>query len=181
MKYKYLTILIVWLFINLPTLAFASNITGTIYQDENNNNVYDNATDIGLGNVTVSLYQNNGTPSDLSDDIFLQNTITDIATGLYQFTDIDSPLSYRIEVSETDEDLPLGVTIGTSNPLTHVTVAAGSTTANQDFGFDQQAPFNCDKHFYVGHAAAADLNSQLSRIDGQQSPFALASVVANQT
>ena len=177
MTYKIIPVII--LLINLPSLVFAGVINGTVYQDDNNNDVYDSNTDIGLGNITVSLYDNNGTPANKSDDTFLKNTVTDLATGFYQLTELDINLNYRLEVSENDEDLPLGASIGTNNPLTNVTVTAETPTANQDFGFDQQKQFSCENNLYVAHGESLDVASTLSTIDSSQSPFVLAPMLAN--
>ncbi|MEZ5476639.1 MAG: hypothetical protein R3E95_03840 [Thiolinea sp.] len=59
--------------------------------------------------------------------------------GSYRFANLDTSLTYRIAVATTDPDL-LGKVIGTPNPLSGVTVTAGNTTTNQNFGFDEPAP-----------------------------------------
>lgn len=113
-------------------------ISGNVYYDNNASDVKDNGEpNLGAG-IEISLYDDKGTPNDPDDDTLLATAETE-TDGTYFFAAV-SPLStYRVELDESDEDLPPGSTIGTSNPLLSVSVAPGTTTINEDFGFDAQA------------------------------------------
>lgn len=112
-----------------------SGISGTVYTDTNGNNTLDNGTESGIANVTVMLYDNNGTTANTNDDSQIATTNT-AANGTYSSANISSTPRYRIEVDTRDTDLPTSAAIGTLNPLPDVAVTAGSTVANQNFGFD---------------------------------------------
>ncbi|MEZ5537269.1 MAG: right-handed parallel beta-helix repeat-containing protein [Thiolinea sp.] len=103
------------------------NITGAVYTDNNSNDSFD-AGDAGLGSITVNLL-------NAADGSGIATTST-VADGTYSFANLDPALTYKIEVDTSDSDLPAGYTIGTTNPLTGVSVTAGNITANQNFGFD---------------------------------------------
>ncbi|WP_169314572.1 SdrD B-like domain-containing protein [Thiothrix nivea] len=112
-----------------------SNISGTVYADTDSSDTFNAGTDSGLANVTVMLYDNNGTATITNDDTQVTTTTT-TTDGTYSFTDISPALHYRIEVDTRDADLPASAHIGTTNPLADVVVTPNSTLANQDFGFD---------------------------------------------
>ena len=122
------------------SVALASNcttskITGTVYSDNNVNDSFDSATESGLSNITLALYDNKNTTATTTDDELIATTTT-AADGSYQFADVSSALHYRIEVDTQDTDLPASAYLGTSNPLADVIPTAGATLANQNFGFD---------------------------------------------
>lgn len=119
----------------LASACKTSNITGFVYADKNGNNAFDTASENGLGNITVTLYDNNGTTNTTTDDLAVVSTST-AANGSYSFSSIGSAQHYRIEVDSHDADLPASANIGTTNPLADVTVTDGTTLANQNFGFD---------------------------------------------
>ncbi|CAA6821665.1 MAG: Conserved repeat domain protein [uncultured Sulfurovum sp.] len=101
-------------------------IKGTVYIDANNNSSYDLGVEDGIGSITVSLYNAN---------TLINSTTTD-TDGSYRFDNVNSSLSYNIKVDNSDSDLPNDYdTVGTSNPLTNVTVAENEILRNQDFGF----------------------------------------------
>ncbi len=102
-------------------------ISGTVYTDTNANNTYDSGTESGIGSITVNLL-NAASGASVA-------TTSTAANGSYSFANVNAALTYRISVDTADTDLA-GKTIGTTNPLTPVTVTAGATTANQNFGFD---------------------------------------------
>jgi uncharacterized surface anchored protein len=104
----------------------AGTVSGTVYTDSNLSNALD-ATETKLPNITVWLYNSTGTS-------ILQTTATD-ASGSYSFTGVTAG-TYQVKVDATDVDRPAGTTMGTTNPLTAITVTAGGTTTNQNFGFD---------------------------------------------
>lgn len=110
-------------------------ISGTVYIDKNRNNNFDSASENGIVAISVSLYDQNGTTTDTSDDRLVATTNTS-ATGSYSFAYVNASRTYRLQVDTTDPDLPTGAIIGTAMPLMDITVAAGSTTTKQDFGFD---------------------------------------------
>lgn len=114
-------------------------ISGTVYNDLNKNNSFDAASESGINAIKVSLYDQNGTATDTSDDRLVYTTDSN-SSGNYSFTTVDTSRSYRIEVDTEDTNLPSGSVIGTTNPLTNVSVAVNSTTANQNFGFDPAPP-----------------------------------------
>ncbi|HPY41415.1 MAG TPA: GEVED domain-containing protein, partial [Thiolinea sp.] len=116
-------------------------ISGRVYKDLNKNNSFDSATETGINAIKVSLYDQNGTANDTTDDRLVYSADSNSA-GMYTFNTIDTTRTYRIEVDTADTDLPSGWVIGTTNPILNVTVAANATTANQDFGFDPSVPPN---------------------------------------
>lgn len=119
----------------LASACPSSNIRGFVYVDKNTNDTFDASTDSSLGNITVNLYDNNGTTNTTTDDNIVASTST-AADGSYSFNNVSSILHYRIEVDTNDTDLPARASIGTTNPLADVTVSSNSTLANQNFGFD---------------------------------------------
>lgn len=119
----------------LASNCATSNITGTVYSDNNGNDSFDTGSETGLSSVSVSLYDNKNTTTITTDDELIATTTT-ATDGSYQFTDVSSALHYRIAVDTQDSDLPASAYIGTSNPLGDVTVSAGATLSNQNFGFD---------------------------------------------
>lgn len=120
--------------------VLAGSIQGVVYKDSNSNNTYDTATESGLSSITVNLYDENGTSANYSDDTLVATTAS-AGSGGYAFSNISAAAgkTYRIQADSMDTDLPAGATIGTTNPLTGVTVANGGMTANQNFGFDMAA------------------------------------------
>ena len=110
-------------------------ISGNIYEDADASDVRDNGeTNLGAG-VGISIYDDNGTPANIADDVFLVTTDT-AADGTYAVGDLLVSTTYRVALDEADPDLPSGATIGTSNPLIGVGVSGNSFTTDQDFGFD---------------------------------------------
>ncbi|MGB5599017.1 MAG: SdrD B-like domain-containing protein, partial [Thiothrix litoralis] len=109
-------------------VIIAANISGTVYTDGDGNNTYDSGTESGIGSITVTLLNaaNNATVA----------TTSTAASGSYSFSIVNTALTYKIQVDTADTDLPIGAVIGTTNPLTSVTVTAGGTKTNQNFGFD---------------------------------------------
>ena len=118
-----------------PAPVPLGSLSGTAYLDGNGSDVFESGeTTLGAG-VEVDLYYDNGTPLDTSDDKFLGETET-LGDGTYLFSGLVTIETYRIEIGTADPDLPPGATIGTTNPLVGVSVAADTTTTGQDFGFD---------------------------------------------
>ncbi len=107
-------------------------ISGTVFQDDDLSNAQ-NGSEAGLGLITVSLYDDNGTPTNVTDDTLVTSTDT-ASDGSYTFANLAAG-TYRVVVNTADTDLPAGALIGTPYPQTGVTVTAGSTTT-VNFGFD---------------------------------------------
>ncbi len=110
------------------------NITGTLYRDTNNNNIYNSGTDATMpANIAVNLKSATGA--------IVATAYTD-ASGNYNFTNVPTGNNYTIEVALADTDIPNGVT-ATANPTganttgqqSGITVTNGATLANQNFGF----------------------------------------------
>ena len=130
--------------------------SGTLFVDSDSNDL------MGLGEqtlgagITVNIYYDNGTPLNTDDDSFLGTTETQ-ADGTYLFDGLVTIETYRIEVDLSDPDLPFGAVPGTSNPLVNVSVAADTTTEDQDFGFDPNgADLRISKTANVTVAAPGD-------------------------
>ncbi|WP_244515387.1 DUF11 domain-containing protein [Pacificibacter marinus] len=117
------------------TSVFAEGtISGTLFEDTDNSGTL-NGGETGLSAlITVALYNDNGTPTDIADDVLVQTGET-LNDGTYSFAAVDATLTYRIEVDETDPDIPAALSLSTTNPLTGVTVTTGADTSGQDFGF----------------------------------------------
>lgn len=112
-------------------------IGGYVYRDTNLNNTYDSGTETTIPAITVSLYDEKGTPADLTDDRLVASQ-SSFADGHYVFQQLDANASYRVAVDTSDPDLPSGVTIGTPHPLTGLVPLVNNVkTAN--FGFDPAA------------------------------------------
>ncbi|KMK67834.1 GEVED domain-containing protein [Puniceibacterium sp. IMCC21224] len=135
----------------VSTVFLDGTISGTLYEDANNSGVFD-AGETGLPvGITVELYDENGTPANFADDTLVTSTET-AADGTYSFISVDSSLTYRIQVDEADPEIPASLVMSTANPITGVTVATGTETPDQNFGF-------------VTAAASADLSLTKVAID----------------
>ena len=111
----------------LEKMVSTGSISGTVYTDANGNNAYDSGTESGIGSITVTLL-------NAADNATVATTST-ATNGTYSFASVNPALTYKIQVDTADPDLA-GKTIGTTNPLTGISVTAGGITANQNFGFD---------------------------------------------
>ena len=111
----------------LEKMVSTGSISGTVYTDTNGNNAYDSGTESGIGSITVTLL-------NAADNATVATTST-ATNGTYSFASVNPALTYKIQVDTADPDLA-GKTIGTTNPLTGISVTAGGITANQNFGFD---------------------------------------------
>jgi len=114
---------------NLPS----GNIAGTLYYDNNKNDVFDAQEAKLPSGSTIRLIDTKGT-ADLDDDVLITRMVN--SSGQYSFLNI--PVGSNYQVLAPDED-GLGNSIGTTNPRTGISVTAGSTTSNQDFGYDARA------------------------------------------
>ncbi|EIE50961.1 hypothetical protein C357_11019 [Citreicella sp. 357] len=120
-------------------------IRGLVYSDSNASGNPDGPTnEPGFAGITVSAYDNNNTPNDLTDDRLVATTETD-SQGRYSLDDMSAVVLFRIEVDEADPDLPAGAQTTTENPYTSVRVSAGSVSRGYDFGFASSADLSLDK------------------------------------
>ena len=118
-------------------------ISGTLYGDGDRNDVLSSG-ETGIGSdVRVSLYDDNGTPGDFSDDTLLRRT-SSAPDGTYVFASQRTLPTYRVEVDVSDPDLPPDAPLGTANPLTGISVIADTLSGGNDFGFDTAAVASFD-------------------------------------
>ena len=110
------------------TATNTTSISGTLYQDTNNNDTLNLGETTLPANITVKLLDSTGTT--------ILKTTTTNASGQYTFTGVANG-TYKIQVDTTDTDIPTSLTLGTSNNLA-VTVS-GSPITGQNFGFDLTA------------------------------------------
>ncbi|MDY6901458.1 MAG: SdrD B-like domain-containing protein, partial [Cyanobacteriota bacterium] len=123
-------------------------ISGQIYEDTNRNGTFDNGTDTPLADgVLVKLYQ----ASD--PNTVVAETLTTGGNGSYSFPGVPDG-DYRVEVDETDTDIPSNLTI-TNNPQ-DITLA-GNDATGVDFGFSQP----------VANIADVLLVKRITKINGQ--------------
>jgi hypothetical protein len=127
-----------------PCTLPAGNISGTLYQDINTNNVYNNGTDAKISaNVAVNLKSSTGA--------IIATAYTD-ADGKYNFTNVPTGSNYSIEVALTDTNISSELR-ATANPSganttgiqTGITVTANTTLDNQNFGFKSKAKLSIVK------------------------------------
>ncbi|OOY10914.1 hypothetical protein BMG00_17310 [Thioclava marina] len=138
------------------TVFVEGSISGRLYVDANLNSAYD-AGETAVGAITVTLYDDNGTPADPADDIQVATTES-AADGTYSFATVDATKTYRIEVDAADTDTPAGYLVATTNPLTGVVVTQGADTSDQNFG-------------YAEGAQSADLSVSLAITDPSGTPL----------
>ncbi|NWF57923.1 MAG: hypothetical protein HXY43_01015 [Fischerella sp.] len=105
-----------------------TTISGTLYEDTDGGDDFDNGETTLPANITVKLLDTNNN---------VVATTTTAANGTYTFTNVTNG-NYKIQVDTSDTDIPAGYTLGTSNNLA-VTVS-GSLVTGQNFGFDPPAP-----------------------------------------
>lgn len=109
----------------LAIAAFQSGtVTGTVYNDNNNNGAYNVGTDGTLPNVSVELVNGSGT--------VVATTVTN-ASGAYTFSNVALG-TYTARVVTTDTDLGARVATAPATASASVTVTAGATST-QNFGF----------------------------------------------
>jgi hypothetical protein len=115
-----------------------SNISGTVYNDVNQNDVYD-AGDTGLSGITVTLTGTTGldNPVDLTTTSAANGSysFTGLAPGTYAVTETP-PANYATEAGDVGS---LGGTASTEE-VSNVTVASDETGTNYNFG--QYVPTN---------------------------------------
>lgn len=108
-------------------------LAGTVYEDTNGSGAFE-IGETGIPNISVDVYNDNGTPGTTVDDTLVTSVVS-TADGSYLVENLSAQFTYRIEVEENDADLPPGYTSATPNPLSGIRVTAGSTRGGLDFGF----------------------------------------------
>ncbi len=120
-----------------PSAIPYGSASGNVYIDQDGSDAKDGA-EINLGGgISISVYDDRGTPNNLADDLFLKSVET-LADGTYSVGDLSPGSTYRLEVDVNDTDLPPGAQIGTSNPVVGVAITPFGDTPDIDFGFDPQ-------------------------------------------
>ncbi len=122
------------------TVTNANSISGTLYEDaggeDTGNDTFDTGETKLPADITVTLYNdaNNDNVIDPGEEV--QVVVTD-ANGDFVFEDVEDD-TYKIKVDLDDAEIPEFYSLGTPNDI-EVTVA-GENVADQDFGFDKNAP-----------------------------------------
>ena len=120
----------------LTAAAQTGSIEGSVFIDSNGNNNFDTAAEGGLAAIDVQLWDTGGDTDD-TNDIFI-SSVDSAADGSYMFTNLLPSADYQVRVDTTDADLLSQLVIGTPASL-DVTVTAGNTSSDNDFGFDTTA------------------------------------------
>lgn len=111
-----------------PFARLNGSISGTLYLDADGDNSLDAEETTRLpANISVQLLNSSGS--------IITTTQTN-GSGNYTFTNVPTGTGYQVQVDTSDPQIPVAYVIGTTNPLTGITVTANSTTADQNFGFD---------------------------------------------
>ncbi|EAQ02240.1 hypothetical protein OB2597_19196 [Pseudooceanicola batsensis HTCC2597] len=108
-------------------------LAGTIYEDRDGT-LSLTVGDPALSPISVSVFDDNGTPEDTGDDSFVVS-VASAGDGTYRADDLSASATYRVEVDTADPDIPEELGLVTANPYTGLRVAAGSTRRGTDFGF----------------------------------------------
>lgn len=111
----------------------SGNLEGTLYYDSNRNDNFDSGESGVSNNLTVRLVNTQGT-TNTDDDVIVSRLAN--SDGAYSFLNIPVSSDYQVLVPNNDTS---GDPIGTINPLTGISITSGSTTSNQDFGYDSNA------------------------------------------
>jgi len=140
-----------------PAPVPLGGISGFVFNDVDSSDIKEvGEPTLGAG-ILVSLFYDNGTPLDTNDDRFIGTTQTE-ADGSYLFDGLVTIETYRVELDLNDPNIPPGSTIGTSNPLVDIVVAADTITTDQNFGFDPGvADLSLTKTANVTSAAPGDI------------------------
>ena len=129
------------------------NISGTLYQDVNEDGIFNTGEQTLPANITVQLIDSNNTV------IASANTN---ANGEYSFIGIANG-NYTIQVDTNDPNIPTGQTLGTANNLP-INVS-GNNITGQNFGFNQ-AIANNPNIILVKRITAINSTSYTDLIDG---------------
>lgn len=133
-------------------------IGDTLFWDWNTNGVQDVASEGGISNVTVSLYEdaNGDGEVDVYADAFIASTVTG-TNGYYVFTNLFATNTYLVLVDRQDPDLPATAIVtadpwGAKDGLSVVSIV-NADNLDQDFGFWLSG------NGAIGDTAWRDLNS----------------------
>ncbi|AFZ02866.1 hypothetical protein [Calothrix sp. PCC 6303] len=123
-----------------PSCAFY-DVSGTLYEDTDGGDDFDASEPKLPAAVKVILYKDNNN----NNTVDTGEEVTNIPTndqGQYTFTNVATG-TYKVKVDTSDNDIPNGLTLGTSNDLT-VNVSTAAVN-NINFGFDRaQVSFEPD-------------------------------------
>ena len=133
-------------------------IGDTLFYDWNSNGVQEVATEEGILNVTVRLYEdaNSNGVVDAGTDAYIATTVT-TTNGYYAFTNLFATNTYLVVVDRTDADLPADYLVtadpwGAKDGRSVVTII-NADRMDQDFGF---WPYGSGA---IGDTVWRDLNS----------------------
>lgn len=143
----------------VSTVFDEGTISGTLYEDGNGNSTLDTG-EARVPGITVTLYDDNGTPADPADDTLIETTQS-APDGTYEFIYVPVTSTYRVEVDDGDPDTPAGYIVSTGNPLTGVVVVTNAETSDQNFG-------------YVFNNSSADLSLTKEAFDISAAPITAA-------
>ncbi|RLC01388.1 MAG: hypothetical protein DRI57_31165, partial [Deltaproteobacteria bacterium] len=108
-------------------------IGDTVWSDANGNGVQDSG-EPGIGGVTLNLIGAGDDGNFGTADDIVEATVTTGDDGTYLFNNLD-PDEYIVDVTDTDNVLTGYSLTGGSDPTTPITVNAGDTYLNADFGY----------------------------------------------
>ncbi|WP_239450490.1 GEVED domain-containing protein [Loktanella sp. S4079] len=143
-------------------------LAGTVYEDTDGSGAFDNG-ETGIPNISVDIYNDNGTPGTIVDDVLVTSVVT-AADGSYLVENLSALNTYRIEVEDADADMPAGYQSVTPNPLTAIRVTAGSTRGGLDFGF---APGEADLSITKTVERTSDGATVTSAAEGTELEFVI--------
>ncbi len=118
---------------SIASLSGINRMTGTVWEDENIDGLYNPATENQYSEVTVELYQDNDNDGTVSaGDLLIQTTTADAGDGSYEFT-VAAPGNFVMQVDTST--LPAGMALRTNNVEVANFTDMGNTDANNNFGY----------------------------------------------
>ena len=143
-------------------------IGDTLFWDWNTNGVQDVASEGGISNVTVRLYEdaNGNGVVDANADAFIASTVTG-TNGYYVFTNLFATNTYLVIVDRQDPDLP-ATAIVTADPWGAEDGRSVVTLVNAD-NLDQDFGFWLSGNGAIGDTVWRDLNSDSVQNGAQES------------
>ena len=115
------------------------SISGTLFEDADLDGNLTDGEPVLPADITVSLFDDRGTPADDTDDVLVATTQT-TAEGTYEFLGVSTLSTYRVLVDAADAEIPAGLSVSTGNPLRGLAVVADTELSGQDFGFVPTPP-----------------------------------------
>ncbi len=162
-------------------------INGTVWSDDVNSGVIDSG-EVGINNVTVALYNDNGTVGTYeSGTDTLVNTATTANNGTYTFAGLPGG-DYVVQITDTANILEVAIPTIPSDETRFYSTAVGDVVNNADFGYDFMPPVVTDAHisvnsgtgtngtFIVGDTLTVTWDASIA---GDAQPFTLTSVLAD--